>query len=56
MKSERKKESEFTVRFVCVKKIYMYKLKAFLKLVKYISCKYGKMEKINTWMKGMLKL
>lgn len=24
MKSERKKESEFTVRFVCVKK-YMYK-------------------------------
>lgn len=56
MKSERKKESEFTVRFVCVKKIYMYKLKAFLKLVKYISCKYGKIEIINTWMKGMLKL
>lgn len=34
----------------------MYKLKAFLKLVKYLSCKYGKIEIINTWMKGMLKL
>lgn len=56
MKLEWKKELEFIVCFVCVKKIYMYKFKVFLKLVKYILCKYGKMEKINIWMKGMFKL
>lgn len=42
--------------FCLCKKIYMYKFKVFLKLVKYILCKYGKMEKINIWMKGMFKL